>query len=164
MKCSGVMAELWKPLRGVRHFLCLLHPQDLWGPEPQWQSLALGHRLWAGLEAQSSPCPAESSGLPLSLPPALCSAPSPLSEGTQTALSPAVTCGPTGLLLCRPVVLTVPHCAEVSAGDWIFQLKTQAHQGHWEVRSQAGAALPPTRMAGPVHSSPLCPAGGGDPG
>uniref|UniRef100_A0A8C9QGM8 Netrin receptor UNC5 n=1 Tax=Spermophilus dauricus TaxID=99837 RepID=A0A8C9QGM8_SPEDA len=56
----------------------------------------------------------------------------PLSEGTQTVLSPAVTCGPTGLLLCRPVILTVPHCAEVTAGDWIFQLKTQAHQGHWE--------------------------------
>lgn len=56
-----------------------------------------------------------------------------------------MTCGPTGLLLCRPVILTVPHCAEVSAGDWIFQLKTQAHQGHWEVRSQdwgAGAAIP----------------------
>lgn len=49
-------------------------------------------------------------------------------------LSPSVTCGPTGLLLCRPVILTVPHCAEVSAGNWIFQLKTQAHQGHWEVR------------------------------
>ena len=47
-----------------------------------------------------------------------------------------MTCGPTGLLLCRPVILTVPHCAEVRAGDWIFQLKTQAHQGHWEVRSQ----------------------------
>ncbi|EDL32164.1 netrin receptor UNC5B isoform 1 precursor [Mus musculus] len=56
----------------------------------------------------------------------------PLSEGSQTVLSPSVTCGPTGLLLCRPVVLTVPHCAEVIAGDWIFQLKTQAHQGHWE--------------------------------
>uniref|UniRef100_A0A8C9JG54 Netrin receptor UNC5 n=1 Tax=Panthera tigris altaica TaxID=74533 RepID=A0A8C9JG54_PANTA len=56
----------------------------------------------------------------------------PLSEGTQTVLSPSVTCGPTGLLLCRPVILTVPHCAEVRAGDWIFQLKTQAHQGHWE--------------------------------
>ncbi|XP_030654290.1 netrin receptor UNC5B isoform X3 [Nomascus leucogenys] len=56
----------------------------------------------------------------------------PLSEGTQTVLSPSVTCGPTGLLLCRPVILTMPHCAEVSAGDWIFQLKTQAHQGHWE--------------------------------
>ncbi|KAF6112138.1 unc-5 netrin receptor B [Phyllostomus discolor] len=56
----------------------------------------------------------------------------PLLEGTQTVLSPAVTCGPTGLLLCRPVILTVPHCAEVSASNWIFQLKTQAHQGHWE--------------------------------
>ncbi|KAL0617763.1 Netrin receptor UNC5B [Plecturocebus cupreus] len=56
----------------------------------------------------------------------------PLSEGTQTVLSPSVTCGPVGLLLCRPVILTMPHCAEVSAGDWIFQLKTQAHQGHWE--------------------------------
>ncbi|XP_054428633.1 netrin receptor UNC5B isoform X3 [Pteronotus mesoamericanus] len=56
----------------------------------------------------------------------------PLLEGTQTVLSPSVTCGPTGLLLCRPVILTVPHCAEVSASNWIFQLKTQAHQGHWE--------------------------------
>ncbi|NXA36585.1 UN5BB protein, partial [Eudromia elegans] len=54
-------------------------------------------------------------------------------EGRQTtALSPAVTCGPTGLLLCRPVVLTVPHCADVSASEWLFQLKTQSHQGAWE--------------------------------
>ncbi|NWY62751.1 UNC5B protein, partial [Chionis minor] len=54
------------------------------------------------------------------------------SEGTQTVLSPAVTCGPTGLLLCRPVVLTIPHCADVSSSDWIYQLKTQSHQGNWE--------------------------------
>ncbi|XP_074088869.1 netrin receptor UNC5B isoform X1 [Macrotis lagotis] len=54
------------------------------------------------------------------------------SEGTQTVLSPMVTCGPTGLLLCRPVILTVPHCAEINSGDWIFQLKTQSHQGNWE--------------------------------
>ncbi|KGL83434.1 Netrin receptor UNC5B, partial [Tinamus guttatus] len=54
-------------------------------------------------------------------------------EGRQTtALSPAVTCGPTGLLLCRPVVLTIPHCADVSSSDWLFQLKTQSHQGTWE--------------------------------
>ncbi|NXA47939.1 UN5BA protein, partial [Nothocercus julius] len=54
-------------------------------------------------------------------------------EGRQTtALSPAVTCGPTGLLLCRPVVLTVPHCADVSSSDWLLQLKTQSHQGTWE--------------------------------
>uniref|UniRef100_A0A8C3PLB2 Netrin receptor UNC5 n=1 Tax=Calidris pygmaea TaxID=425635 RepID=A0A8C3PLB2_9CHAR len=55
-----------------------------------------------------------------------------LSEGTQTVLSPAVTCGPTGLLLCRPVVLTIPHCADVGSSDWIYQLKTQSHQGNWE--------------------------------
>ncbi|XP_031972124.1 netrin receptor UNC5B isoform X3 [Corvus moneduloides] len=54
------------------------------------------------------------------------------SEGTQTILSPVVTCGPTGLLLCRPVVLTVPHCADISSSDWIYQLKTQSHQGNWE--------------------------------
>ncbi|XP_053244487.1 netrin receptor UNC5B isoform X1 [Podarcis raffonei] len=54
------------------------------------------------------------------------------SEGTQTVLSPMVTCGPTGLLLCRPVILTVPHCAEVSSPDWMLQLKTQSHQGNWE--------------------------------
>ncbi|OXB63860.1 hypothetical protein ASZ78_004155 [Callipepla squamata] len=54
------------------------------------------------------------------------------SEGTQTVLSPAVTCGPTGLLLCCPVVLTIPHCADVGSSDWIFQLKTQSHQGNWE--------------------------------
>ncbi|NXC19030.1 UNC5B protein, partial [Corythaeola cristata] len=54
------------------------------------------------------------------------------SEGTQTVLSPAVSCGPTGLLLCRPVVLTIPHCADVGSSDWIYQLKTQSHQGNWE--------------------------------
>lgn len=62
--------------------------------------------------------------------------PSLPSEGTQTVLSPAVTCGPTGLLLCRPVVLTIPHCADVASSDWIFQLKTQSHQGNWEVTSE----------------------------
>ncbi|KFQ84536.1 Netrin receptor UNC5B, partial [Phoenicopterus ruber ruber] len=51
------------------------------------------------------------------------------SEGTQTVLSPAVTCGPTGFC---PVVLTIPHCADVGSSDWIYQLKTQSHQGNWE--------------------------------
>uniref|UniRef100_A0A8C5PNP8 Netrin receptor UNC5 n=1 Tax=Leptobrachium leishanense TaxID=445787 RepID=A0A8C5PNP8_9ANUR len=54
------------------------------------------------------------------------------SEGTQTILSPIITCGPTGLLLCRPVILTVPHCADITTSDWILQLKTQSHQGNWE--------------------------------
>ncbi|KAM4703680.1 netrin receptor UNC5B [Rhinophrynus dorsalis] len=54
------------------------------------------------------------------------------SEGTQTILSPIITCGPTGLLLCRPVILTIPHCADIATSDWILQLKTQSHQGNWE--------------------------------
>ncbi|NP_001082302.1 netrin receptor UNC5B-a precursor [Xenopus laevis] len=54
------------------------------------------------------------------------------SEGTQTILSPIITCGPTGLLLCKPVILTVPHCADINTSDWILQLKTQSHQGNWE--------------------------------
>lgn len=87
--------------------------------------------------------------LTASLSPPPC--PSPLSEGTQTVLSPAVTCGPTGLLLCHPVILTVPHCAEVSAGNWIFQLKTQAHQGHWEVRRQGWGTL---GSESPFHPGP----------
>lgn len=92
-----------------------------------------------------------------------------------------MTCGPTGLLLCRPVILTVPHCAEVSASNWIFQLKTQAHQGHWEVRSQVWgpgplsepASFPPgptwMDLSRALHVTCLPqphshPAGGGDPG
>ncbi|XP_069096669.1 netrin receptor UNC5B isoform X1 [Pleurodeles waltl] len=54
------------------------------------------------------------------------------SEGTQTILSPIVSCGPMGQLLCRPVILTIPHCADVTSSDWIFQLKTQSQQGTWE--------------------------------
>ncbi|XP_039624632.1 netrin receptor UNC5B isoform X2 [Polypterus senegalus] len=54
------------------------------------------------------------------------------SEGTQTLLSPMVTCGPTGMLLCRPVVLSLPHCADLASSDWMVKLKTQSHQGNWE--------------------------------
>ncbi|XP_072138703.1 netrin receptor UNC5B isoform X1 [Mobula birostris] len=56
----------------------------------------------------------------------------PPSEGSQTVLSPMVTCGPTGMLLCRPVVLSITHCADVSGPDWTIKLKTQTHQAVWE--------------------------------
>ncbi|XP_067828510.1 netrin receptor UNC5B isoform X1 [Heptranchias perlo] len=56
----------------------------------------------------------------------------PPSEGSQTVLSPMVTCGPTGMLLCRPVVLSIPHCADVCGSDWTVKLKTQTHQAVWE--------------------------------
>uniref|UniRef100_A0A3B3RWV4 Netrin receptor UNC5 n=1 Tax=Paramormyrops kingsleyae TaxID=1676925 RepID=A0A3B3RWV4_9TELE len=54
------------------------------------------------------------------------------SEGSQTVLSPVVSCGPTGMLLSRPVVLTLPHCAQLDPPDWTLTLKTQTHQGEWE--------------------------------
>ncbi|XP_048864124.1 netrin receptor UNC5B isoform X3 [Brienomyrus brachyistius] len=54
------------------------------------------------------------------------------SEGSQTVLSPVVSCGPTGMLLSRPVVLTLPHSAQLDPLDWTLTLKTQTHQGEWE--------------------------------
>ncbi|KAJ8248198.1 hypothetical protein GJAV_G00239420 [Gymnothorax javanicus] len=54
------------------------------------------------------------------------------SEGAQTVLSPVVCCGPSGMALSRPVVLTLPHCAQLDTPDWSLTLKTQTHQGAWE--------------------------------
>uniref|UniRef100_A0A8C7MXV4 Netrin receptor UNC5 n=1 Tax=Oncorhynchus kisutch TaxID=8019 RepID=A0A8C7MXV4_ONCKI len=56
------------------------------------------------------------------------------SEGSQTVLSPVVSCGPSGMLLSRPVVLTLPHCAQLDTPtpDWTLTLKTQTHQEAWE--------------------------------
>uniref|UniRef100_A0AAX7UKQ5 Netrin receptor UNC5 n=1 Tax=Astatotilapia calliptera TaxID=8154 RepID=A0AAX7UKQ5_ASTCA len=56
------------------------------------------------------------------------------SEGSQTVLSPVVSCGPSGMLLNRPVALTLPHCAQLDTPtpDWTLTLKTQTHQGAWE--------------------------------
>lgn len=104
--------------------------------------------------------------------------PSLPSEGTQTVLSPAVTCGPTGLLLCRPVVLTIPHCADVTSSDWIFQLKTQSHQGNWEVTSEpcffsqpgpqalwgTSSSTPPSKGLTPSLGFLSVPVGSRDPG
>ncbi|KAL2082978.1 hypothetical protein ACEWY4_020751 [Coilia grayii] len=54
------------------------------------------------------------------------------SEGSQTVLSPVVSCGPSGMVLGRPVVLTLPHCAMLHTPDWSLTLKGQTHQGAWE--------------------------------
>lgn len=56
------------------------------------------------------------------------------SDGSQTVLSPVVSCGPSGMLLSKPVVLTLPHCAQLEPPDWTLTLKMQNHQGAWEVK------------------------------
>lgn len=89
------------------------------------------------------------------------------SEGSQTVLSPVVSCGPSGMLLNRPVVLTLPHCAQLDTPtpDWTLTLKTQTHQGAWEVRRRLpGAAklqtvTPPPPPPPLPPSPPLCGAG-----
>lgn len=57
------------------------------------------------------------------------------SDGSQTVLSPVVSCGPSGMLLSKPVVLTLPHCAQLEPPDWTLTLKMQNHQGAWEVKT-----------------------------
>ncbi|XP_047668712.1 netrin receptor UNC5B isoform X4 [Tachysurus fulvidraco] len=54
------------------------------------------------------------------------------SEGGQTVLSPVVSCGPSAMLLSRPVILTLPHCAYLETPNWSLTLKTQSNQGFWE--------------------------------
>ena len=36
----------------------------------------------------------------------------------QTILSPVVLCGPTELILQKPVVLSIQHCASMRQGGW----------------------------------------------
>jgi len=38
------------------------------------------------------------------------------------------------MLLSRPVILSLPHCAQLEPPDWTLTLKMQNHQGSWEVR------------------------------
>uniref|UniRef100_A0A0X3NMZ1 Netrin receptor UNC5 n=1 Tax=Schistocephalus solidus TaxID=70667 RepID=A0A0X3NMZ1_SCHSO len=40
----------------------------------------------------------------------------------QTLLSPVIQFGPPGLPLLKPLVLTFPHCAQVSQGNWSFSI------------------------------------------
>lgn len=54
--------------------------------------------------------------------------------GCQTLLSPVVSCGPPGVVLSRPVILSMDHCFDACLDNWAVRLKKQSYEGAWEVR------------------------------
>ncbi|XP_052010767.1 netrin receptor UNC5A-like [Xyrauchen texanus] len=58
--------------------------------------------------------------------------------GCQTLLSPVVSCGPPGVMLTRPVILSVDHCSDACLENWAIRLKKQSYEGLWEDVLQLG--------------------------
>ncbi|XP_039668751.1 netrin receptor UNC5A isoform X3 [Perca fluviatilis] len=52
--------------------------------------------------------------------------------GCQTVLSPVVSCGPPGVVLSRPVILSMDHCSDACLDNWAVRLKKQNYEGTWE--------------------------------
>ncbi|XP_077589733.1 netrin receptor UNC5A isoform X3 [Stigmatopora nigra] len=52
--------------------------------------------------------------------------------GCQTLLSPVVSCGPPGVVLSRPVILSMDHCSDACLDNWAIRLKKQTYEGAWE--------------------------------
>ncbi|XP_024139518.1 netrin receptor UNC5A isoform X4 [Oryzias melastigma] len=52
--------------------------------------------------------------------------------GCQTLLSPVVSCGPPGVVLSRPVILSMDHCFDACLDNWAVRLKKQSYEGTWE--------------------------------
>uniref|UniRef100_A0AAQ4Q1V5 Netrin receptor UNC5 n=1 Tax=Gasterosteus aculeatus aculeatus TaxID=481459 RepID=A0AAQ4Q1V5_GASAC len=52
--------------------------------------------------------------------------------GCQTLLSPVVSCGPPGVVLSRPVILSMDHCSDACLDNWAIRLKKQNYEGTWE--------------------------------
>ncbi|KAL0974346.1 hypothetical protein UPYG_G00219160 [Umbra pygmaea] len=52
--------------------------------------------------------------------------------GCQTLLSPIVSCGPPGVVLTRPVILSMDQCSDACPENWAVRLKKQNYEGVWE--------------------------------
>lgn len=56
----------------------------------------------------------------------------------QTILSPIVLCGPLGMVLKKPVVLSMQHCASMRQGGWQLSICSSNTplevSPHWQVR------------------------------
>uniref|UniRef100_A0A8C5GJ57 Netrin receptor UNC5 n=1 Tax=Gouania willdenowi TaxID=441366 RepID=A0A8C5GJ57_GOUWI len=52
--------------------------------------------------------------------------------GCQTLLSTVVSCGPPGVVLSRPVILSMDHCFDACLDNWAVRLKKQNYEGAWE--------------------------------
>lgn len=61
--------------------------------------------------------------------------------GCQTLLSPVVSCGPPGVMLTRPVILSMDHCSDACLENWAIRLKKQSYEGSWEDVLQLGEEL-----------------------
>ncbi|KAJ3588559.1 hypothetical protein NHX12_012151 [Muraenolepis orangiensis] len=62
--------------------------------------------------------------------------------GCQTLLSPVVSCGPPGVVLTRPVILSMDHCSDACPENWAVRLKKQNYEGTWEDVLVMGEELP----------------------
>ncbi|XP_040200336.1 netrin receptor UNC5A isoform X3 [Rana temporaria] len=62
--------------------------------------------------------------------------------GCQTLLGPIVSCGPPGVVLTQPVIISMDHCLEPSPENWTVRLKKQSCEGSWEDVLQVDGGSP----------------------